>query len=169
MQGPCSGALRDKSLRRAASLLRASWALHQRGWGQVPMETAYVPVASPDIKGGRQAPKPPTQPGILWKNQTQKKQAKKIRLSMCVSSARKQNECANIWLNCQERRSWEDTFSKKCSLEINFGELSTLRCAKCFVESLFSLPFPSLQFNCSVPAQRFSEAQCLHLGSFSVL
>ena len=115
----------------------------------------------------------PTQPEIIWKNQTQEKQSKgNTSFNGHINCKDEKCMCKHLVETVKKREPGKMLPEKKYSLEINSRELSTLRYAKCLIDSWFfvCLFFTSLfqilsSSTARVLAQRFSKYKFLYVGS----
>lgn len=74
------------------------------GVGTGPRGRFFVSVLSLPIRAGRQAPKPPAQPGVLWESQTEETPGSR-NVSACASPARKRNERTDVGLRLPGRET----------------------------------------------------------------
>lgn len=80
----------------------------------------------------------PTQPEIIWKNQTQEKQSKgNTPFNGHINCKDEKCMCKHLVEAVKKREPGKMLPEKKYSLEINSRELSTLRRAKCLIDSCF--------------------------------
>lgn len=127
-----------------------------------------VPVASLAIKAAK--PVPNSTRHLMEKNRLRRSKAKEIYLSMVHINCKEAKwMCKRLGETVRKGEPGKVLLEKKNSWEINFREFSTLRCAKCLVESCIFPPFSksSVPRQLCVPAQRFSKYKFLHLGSIS--
>ena len=155
MQRSCKEALWERRSDTRLPALRRDQGPPPAGLCAGPWGNTLCPCGS----SGHQSwqPQSPTQPEIIWKNQTQEKQSKgNTSFNGHINCKDEKCMCKHLVETVKKREPGKMLPEKKYSLEINSRELSTLRYAKCLIDSWFFVCFLPPFSKSSVPQQLVS-------------